>query len=73
MKKRTYVRPESIVVAMYNRNGVMDGEQGYFADWSHATDDVPFAKGFTFDDETEKKWGFGPEDIRFKDIWGEME
>ena len=71
MKKRTYVRPESIVVAMYNRNGVMDGEQGYFANWSHATDEY-YAKGFTFDDETEKKWGFGPEDIRFKEVWEDM-
>ena len=71
MKKRTYVRPESIVVAMYNRNGVMDGEQGYFANWSHATDEY-YAKGFTFDDETGKKWGFGPEDIRFKEVWEDM-
>lgn len=71
MKKRTYVRPESIVVAMYNRNGVMDGEQGYFANWSHATDES-YAKGFTFDDETGKKWGFGPEDIRFKEVWEDM-
>ena len=71
MKKRTYVRPESIVVAMYNRNGVMDGEQGYFANFSHATDES-YAKGFTFDYETEKKWGFGPEDIRFKEVWEDM-
>lgn len=71
MKKRTYVRPESIVVAMYNRNGVMDGEQGYFANWSHATSES-YAKGFTFDNETEKKWGFGPEDIRFKEVWEDM-
>lgn len=68
MKKRTYVRPESTAVVMYNSKGVMG-----FEDFGSKATNMQLGKEFDLNDETEKKWGFGPEDIRFKEVWEEME
>ena len=55
MKKRTYVRPESTVVVMYNSKGVMG-----FEDFDSKATNMQLGKEFDLNDETEKKWGFGP-------------
>ncbi|MBQ4484781.1 MAG: hypothetical protein II934_07260 [Prevotella sp.] len=68
MKKRAYVRPESIVVVMYNSKGVMG-----FEDFDSKATNMQLGKEFDLNDETGKKWGFGPEDIRFKEVWEDME